>query len=160
MESRKVRPGLLPMVIRWSCDKRDSFPKWELDEVIAEAFLAAHQIEHRYEEKRGSFIAFLYSSLYCPVSRSYFKAFSITVTGKREGKRIYRQRWSQLQGTPKDTYVPKDKVRITWHDEDGMLQLLARGFTARQTAAIIGVTESRISQRLRVLRENASKQDF
>lgn len=160
MESRAVRPDVFPMIVRWSCDKRRSFPRWELNEVISEAFLAVHQIEHRYEEKRGSYLAFLYSSLYCPVSRSYFKAFSITVNGKREGKRIYRQRWCQLESMPKDTYVVEDKVRVNLPDHDGMLQLLARGLTARQTAAVIGVTESRISQRLRVLRENSSKQDF
>ena len=157
MESRPLDDDLLRMLGRWCRDKCRSFPRWDYDEILNESYIACLHIHHRYRKDKGSYLSFLYNSLYCPVSRSYFKAFSITVNGKREGKRVYSQRCFELRTQPEDAYIVDDPIEFTIPDKDGMLNLLGRGLTQRQTASVLGLTESRISQRLRALREQTER---
>lgn len=160
MESRTLDDRIVELAGKWSYMKRGHFPRWDYHELLSEAYIAAKTIGHRYEEGRAAYTTFLWSHLFCPVSRSYYKAFSVTVTREnRTGKRLYRHRWREL---PEDYDHPQSiepeqvELNLGIDHETDLLYMLGVGMNQKQIAYALGLSEGRISQRVRRVREELS----
>lgn len=122
-------------------------------------------IAHRYDPERASLNTFLNASIWDVVFRSYAKQRDIEITrpGQKRGepmpKRIYKSRLSFVQNYPETLKTDDDDVDVQLPDlpdgYDDITDLIQRGLTQRQIGFCLGVTESRISQRMRELRKDA-----
>lgn len=157
MEPGQVEPDRLAYILRkWCNNKREFFYRWEFNELYNEAFIAAHHIAHRYNPTKGSYAAFLFTSLYCPVSRSYFKHTCTQCSQPRSGGvRVYRTREFTVDELPEvpwyDTHDEHQGMLNETHPD--WMHLIARGLTQRQVGRVVQVSESRISQRLKQARQ-------
>lgn len=158
MEPEEVDLDIYRVAADWSRSRRSKFPKWEIAEIINEAWVQLKGIMHRYDPDRGSIYSFAKSSLWCPMSRAYCKAHEIRIQQRQgqEHQREYFNPFTHVEDldqfvAPKPAENPEipiifnPKIRTT-------LDLLARGLTQRQVAEACGVTEGAISKRLVTLR--------
>lgn len=161
MEPEELNLEIYRVASVWSQRRRRKFPKWEIGEIINEAWIQLKTLMHRFDPSRGSIWAFAKSSLWDPMYRSYCKAHAIRIRKRRTQKhqREYEDFFVFVedldQFVAKDPWQPPEmpeipdivskKVRLT-------LNLLARGLTQRQVADACGVTESAVSIRMATLR--------
>ncbi len=64
---------VLEQVLPWARLRRSSFPIWELDEIVNEAYMHGLKLYEKWDRNKASFAALLRSSLYDHVFRSYAK---------------------------------------------------------------------------------------
>tara|TARA_R100000664_G_C2746551_1_gene134208 strand:+ start:688 stop:1221 length:534 start_codon:yes stop_codon:yes gene_type:complete len=148
----------------WAGNKLKNFKHWGLHELANEVILAFFKIKHRYDSSRGGITTFLNAHIYDPVFRSYAKQREIKISRpgsslkKEQRPREYTDRTVPLiyEGFEIE-YVEeqKEEVEVPLLPEgyEDIIELLKRGLTQRQIGFALGVTEGRISQRMRQLRK-------
>ena len=160
MEPRTLDTRIMQIVGKWSYEKKASFKHWHYHELVNESWIAAKKILHRYDPDRGNLTTFLWAHLFCPVSTAYYKAFAISVTRTGSGgKRSYVTRWRELPDgyDGQEAVIDQDETaRLNIADPDGMLMMLRRGMNQAQVAYALNLSPSRISQRLKEIRESIS----
>lgn len=144
----------------WARAKRNKFPKWEIGDIENEAFLQLKLIMHRYDQDRGSVYSFVLSSLWDPVHRAYCKAHEIVILKRKdqEHQRKYVDPWQQLTNehtlpAPQQSDDNSERALLLEHWETDTSYLLSRGFTQRQIAYYLGITESAISHQIKAIRK-------
>lgn len=147
----------------WSKKNIRKFAQWDIDDIISEVIVGFFYVKHRYDPDRGSMNTFLKAHIWDPVFRSYARQFGIIVSRpgqKRGGPTVKRIYTTITQALP-------DKYDIEQEEEDeidlevpllpegyeDIIELLKQGFNQKQISFILGVTEGRISQRMRQLRK-------
>tara|TARA_R110002020_G_scaffold215462_7_gene422709 strand:- start:8384 stop:8917 length:534 start_codon:yes stop_codon:yes gene_type:complete len=148
----------------WAAKKLRNFKHWSLHELANEVILAFFKIKHRYDSSRGAITTFLNAHIYDPVFRSYAEHREIKIsragaTNRNETRpREYSDRTVPLiyEGFEIE-YVEEqeEEVEVPLLPEgyEDIIELLKRGLTQRQIGFALGVTEGRISQRMRQLRK-------
>tara|TARA_R110002012_G_scaffold305525_1_gene509695 strand:+ start:152 stop:643 length:492 start_codon:yes stop_codon:yes gene_type:complete len=142
----------------WSRSRRSKFPKWEIAEIINEAWVQLKGMMHRYDPDRGSIQSFAKSSLWSSMTRAYCKAHEIRIH-QRKGQKHQREYYNPFthvddldQFTAKQQPVSPEIPEIENPMIRATLNLLVRGLTQRQVASACGVTESAVSLRVKTLR--------
>ena len=148
----------------WATKKLKNFKDWGLHELTYEVILAFFKIIHRYDSSRGGLTTFLNAHIYDPVFRSYAEQREIKIsragaTHRTKSKtREYSNRTVPLiyEGFEIESIEEQEeevKVPLLPEGYEDIIELLKRGLTQRQIGFALGVTEGRISQRMRQLRK-------
>jgi len=147
----------------WSKKNIRKFSQWDIDDIISEVIVAFFHIKHRYDAGRGSMNTFLNAHIWDPVFRSYARQFGIIISrpGQKRGgptvKRIYTTITQALPDKYDIEQVEEDEIDVEVpllpEGYEDIIELLKQGFNQKQISFILGVTEGRISQRMRQLRK-------
>lgn len=146
----------------WAEQQLPKFKHWAYHELVNEVIVGYFAIRHRHDPSRGSINSFLKASIWDVVYRSYAEQRDIQITrlGQKRGKSVPRKYTQRLYFTdelPESTYEYEDEPDTVLpeipQEYREITDLLQRGLTQRQVACSLGVTESRISQRMRELRK-------
>ena len=148
----------------WAGKKLKNFKDWSFQELTSEVIVAFFKIKHRYDSSRGGITTFLNAHIYDPVFRSYAKQKEIKISragATYRGETRPRQYSSitvplTYEGFEIESIEEQEeevKVPLLPEGYEDIIELLKRGLTQRQIGFALGVTESRISQRMRQLRK-------
>ena len=147
----------------WANNKKDKFFHWTIGDVINEVIVAFFSIKHRYNPSRGSMNTFLNAHIWDPVFRSYCKQHGISISrpgqkrGQRMPARVYTNKWYPLPDDYDKAIAPPPEedveVPLLPDEYEDIIELLKRGLNQKQISFVLGVTESRISQKMRQLRK-------
>ena len=161
----KEKLNVLEQVLPWARLRRSSFPIWELDEIVNEAYMHGLKLYEKWDRNKASFAALLRSSLYDHVFRSYAKQNDIQLIRRRaEGgraKREYKGRGVYYEDMVRLEEILNDKGRLLQEKDEGgpnvswslmkhtpraVAYLLAKGLKKSEGGRSIGVSGARISQ--------------
>ena len=151
----------------WAAFRPLSFPHWDKDDIINEAFIHAKRFYEMYDPEGCSFKKHLDIRLYEPVRRNYAKSIGLRISRethadgrKNQGTRkfvkmIYNHLFDD-ETTTRTFSVgfvePHDLPFIPKQHKD-LVQLLLMGNNQRQAAVALGITESAVSHRMVLLRK-------
>lgn len=161
MEPSKVDIELLYQhCADWAAWKRQWFPRWDFDDITHEALMVAYKLLPQYDSDRGDWKAYLTTRLWEPLDRKYAMIHGVRIDRKRqEGKwsrRRYVQVEAQLVPFPHPEYVQAEPVEIgrlvVTDIQREQCMLLGRGYSQKQVATILGVSQSAVCASLRNIR--------
>ena len=172
MNAIEVTPLEVYHIIRvWASQRLHAFPYWDFDDICNEAYLIAIKKLDTYDPSRGTLANFLWGRLYEPLFRRYAQLNGLRIERTyttEKGKRKYgtRQifRWEyQTQSLPNTPYRKKDDY-LDWDTSKlsktslSIYSLLGRGHSQAECARLLNISESAVSQQIRVMRGVLKKQ--
>jgi len=144
---------LIEVLRSWVRPRLYSFPLWDFDEILNEAYLAAHPRLSRWDPARGSLATYLHCRLYDPVHRRYLKANGYSVSrplkNKKKQKRITHKKellsCDLKLGIPDHSYqIHTSPYRIDWDNAPAkaveIIILLGLGYNLTQIGKSIGLS--------------------
>tara|TARA_R110001592_G_scaffold122620_1_gene329533 strand:+ start:433 stop:945 length:513 start_codon:yes stop_codon:yes gene_type:complete len=165
MESGIDEKDLVKFVHWWAYDRRNSFFLWEYKELVSETWLQSSYLLEAFDPVKSQYSTYLNAFLYSRVHWAYVKANQIQVVKKKGSPRKYIRKNRSIENLDRDEYdrliavedpEPIDQPHFMISLPDGFNDIgeyLRRGLNQRQIAFSLGVTESRISQRMKEMRK-------
>ena len=156
---------VLVAVKRWAYQRVRSFPDWEFDELVNEAWIRAMHVLQNYDADQGAVSTFLRAALYSPVSSAYHKERDVVVVRERAadgtlGPRQYTTRRHLRIGTDisaervgERAVNTKEKTPTKWFVLGrGLLGMVGRGMTVAQMSRSLGVSRHVVAREIGGLR--------
>ena len=153
------------LCVDWAKFRPFSFPQWDMDDIINEAFIHAKRFYDIYDPNGASFKKHLDIRLYEPVRRNYAKSIGLRISRethadgrKNQGRRkfvkmIYNNLFVDTEKRLTTNFVAPTDLPFIPEEHRDLVQLLLLGNNQRQAAAALNVTESAVSQRMVLLRK-------
>ena len=163
MEPGIDQDDLLKFLNWWASNRKASFFLWEHCEIVSEAWLQSSYLLENFDADRSNYRTYLNSYLYSRVHWAYIKANQIQVVKRKGSPRKYIRWQGSIEALDKgelqrliavqDPEVKDQPFMLSMPDGyDDIGEYLRRGLNQRQIAFTLGVTESRISQKMKELR--------
>ena len=156
-------------ILRWWIRPRlRSFPRWDFDEILSEAYLAAASLLPKWDPDKGNLKTYLKPRLYDYVRRRYLKAngyiegrWADGVQGTRNVRKL-EMVFSDLKDVV-DVPAPEDieDDGLDWSQVSDkvaeVLILMSKGYTMQQINDMHGHGQSTINNRLKRFRSTYKK---
>lgn len=163
MESKIRASELVNFCKRWSYSRRNSFYLWSIDEIVQEACLQSLYLLKKHDPEISPWSAYLSIYLYSRVHWAYVGANQIKVSKGKGKRRSYtRANHASIEAYKHTLPAPMENEEEVYMDSlpngfEDLAEYLQRGLNQRQIAHVLGVTESRVSQRMSLLRKIMSQ---
>lgn len=153
----------------WANKRVGSFPKWGKKELQHEAYIAAMDMIHKWDPDRRPIQVFLKNFLFDPVHRKYCKLHDIMIIREKNPDGSYKPREYVHLSLEYSEYFEDNMAYeptpwpcgdISEYEDEELgartletMHLIARGLSKTETARAAGISQGRISQIIRRLRD-------
>lgn len=142
----------------WTCKHLVSFPLWEFEDIWDQGYIEARAIVHLWNASRGSLSTFLELRLYERVRVAYLLDIGFLPVRRRHKGKWHKRGailLAESLGESDPAYLPKEKTEMPVLKENlqATFMLLRWGLTQKQIAALEGISDSAVCQRVRKIRQ-------